>query len=349
MDYIIHLEPWFRAILYNGFGILRDDFYNYSPAYMYLLAFSTLLPVKPVIAIKIICLPFIPIGGYYMTRLAKLFNKPPFIGWLAYSLFLFTPTVIINSSYWGQADVFYGVPLLATIYYLLKKKPLPAMIALGISFSFKAQAAFLGPFILLLLLRKNFSWKYILIPPGIFFLSCLPVVFVGRSFLDVLMTYPTQTITYRHLSYEAASMWAYFRWLDTINFDFGVISGIFLCLIAVIIYNYYGYKKIDINNNEQLFIAALLSLFFMPFILPKMHDRYFYVAEITSIGFLFLDWRYLWTYILMQVSAANVYWADLRRKGELFPLELSATLNLIVLFFLVFLFMRPNRNINNKS
>ena len=37
----------------------------------------------------------------------------------AFAVLLFTPTVAINSAYWGQIDMLWGAAIVATVYYLL--------------------------------------------------------------------------------------------------------------------------------------------------------------------------------------------------------------------------------------
>jgi Gpi18-like mannosyltransferase len=152
-DYTIFLEPWSRLIKENGFLILKEDFYNYAPSYMYLLALTTLIPVKPVITIKLFSLPVIPLGGYYMTRLAARFNLKPVLSWLGFTLTLLAPTILLNSA------LYYGVAGLACVVYFLYQKPYPAMLALGLALAVKFQIIFLGPFLLIMLNRKQIPWK----------------------------------------------------------------------------------------------------------------------------------------------------------------------------------------------
>lgn len=340
LDYVAYLEPWYRAILFNGFSILRDPFYNYAPLYMYLMALATLLPFKAVVSIKLVALPVILLGGFLTNRLAKLLNKEAIWGWLGYSLVILAPTIVINSAYWGQADVFYSVALLACVYYLLDKKPFLAMLTFGVAISFKAQGVFLGPFLLLMLLKKQIPWKYLIIPPLVFLLSMVPVIWVGRPWLDVLLTYFNQANSFRHLTMGAATLWAFFPWLDTNHYDLGVIIGLFLTLVGALIYLVGGYRTLNTSNKPQVLMAALISVAFMPFLLPKMHDRYFYTAELLSIALILVDWRTFLIPLFLQVSTANVYWGSLRRKGYLYPFETSAVINLLVLAAIIWLYYR---------
>jgi Gpi18-like mannosyltransferase len=69
---------------------------------------------------------------------------------------LFTPTVILNSSFWGQADAIHTTFLLACLYFLVTRREIPAFIAFGVAVAFKLQAIFLAPLLLILLLKVGY-------------------------------------------------------------------------------------------------------------------------------------------------------------------------------------------------
>lgn len=330
--------PWYDTIKSGGFSSLRGDFYNYAPTYMYLLAFSTLFPLKPMIAIKLLALLTIPLAGMFMARLVKNIRREPIWCWVGYTITLFTPTVLINASYWGQADIYYSTAVLACISYILDRKPYAAMIAIGIALSFKAQAVLIGPFLLVMLITKRLPWRSIFIPPVIFGLSMLPVILVGKPIGDAFGVYINQANTYHSLCMNCSSIWAPFA--EMIDYDLGVNLGMTITLIGAALYVVILSRKLKNGNNESLVIAAVLSVFLMAYLLPKMLDRYFYSAELLSIGLLLIDWRGFLAYILLQLSTSNLYWQALRNQGLLFPLKDSTIINLHVLLLLIWLFHR---------
>ena len=58
-DYNTYLLPWYNYIkAHGGFAALKDNFSDYNPPYLYLLAFATYLPVDPLIAVKSISVVF---------------------------------------------------------------------------------------------------------------------------------------------------------------------------------------------------------------------------------------------------------------------------------------------------
>src|SRR4029077_4222948 len=71
---------------------------------------------------------------YRIVRLRFPSGPMPLIG---YAVLLFTPTVALNSAYWGQIDMLWAAPLVACVYYLLVVRSLAAMIAFGIGIAAK--------------------------------------------------------------------------------------------------------------------------------------------------------------------------------------------------------------------
>jgi Gpi18-like mannosyltransferase len=342
---LIDFMNWRQEFVSGGFAALKGDFYNYAPTYMYLLALSALFPVDSVIAIKLLTLPMVPLAGYFMARMIYATCQDGFKSWLAYTLTVLTPTIVINAAFWGQADVFYGTAVLACLSYLVQKKPYAAMIAFGVAFAFKAPAVFLGPFLFLMLIKKQLPWKSILLPPLVFLLLGLPAFLVGKPFDDIVFVYFKQSDWYKSLCMNCATIWAFYppHYTD-VDYFLGVKIGNVLTGAAALFYLVSSYFRVKVNNKKHLIAAAVLSVALCPFFLAKMHDRYFYLAELLSIGLVFLDWRYLVVPVLLQISATNLYWLFLRQHGYIYPYEGSAVIMLVVFGLLVWIFWRTTVN-----
>jgi Gpi18-like mannosyltransferase len=52
---------------------------------------------------------------------------------------------------------------------------------------------------------------------------------------------------------------------------------------------------------------ALVSVLFVPFFLPKMHDRYFYPADVISLIYAFYFPQYLFVPIVIMVASFFAY------------------------------------------
>ena len=152
----------------------------------------------------------------------------------------------------------------------------------GISMAFKAQGVFLSPLLLALVLRREVRWRYLLLAPAVMLLALIPALLAGDSILDLLSIYPSQAGQYEQLSMHAPSV---FSWMpDTGRFygyfyPAGLIAAAAIALcFAILVY------KSKVNITPSLLVElATISVMLMPFLLPKMHERYFYPADVFTI------------------------------------------------------------------
>lgn len=297
---------WYDFLKQNGvMGLADDDFSNYPPAYLYLLWVFTLISdfITPAHALKIIPTLFDIISAVAIFKIARLKfddDKP----YLLTVIFLLLPTVTFNSTGWGQIDSAYGCFLLVCFYFLLKEKPLQAMIAFGIGFSFKAQAIFLLPFLGIMFLWKKIKWYYFFIPPVIYILFALPTLFLGRSLESILLLYVGQASQFQNLARYAPNLYFvipndYFHPVFEIGF------GIFI--ISMLVWAWINWRANPPFTQKKIALTALASVVLVPFLLPKMLDRYFYPADILSFAVAILLPELWFIPIMFQISSGLVY------------------------------------------
>ncbi len=131
-DFKFHLSAWYDFIVNNGyFYALKHRFSNYTPAYLYLLIFSSALP--KIVAIKLISIIFDFVCAFFVYKIVRLKYPEGMAPIFAALLTLFSPTVVINGSFWGQSDVIYTTGLLACIYFLLTKRKNYGFFAFGLA------------------------------------------------------------------------------------------------------------------------------------------------------------------------------------------------------------------------
>ena len=151
-DYDVYTKVWYDTLQTMGYAALKTDFSNYSPPYLYLLYLVVqFLPnMQPVVAIKIpsIITDFVCAGLVY--QIIRVKSNNPVLALLGYVATLLAPVMILNSSFWGQADSIYTAALLACLYFLLLRRNWLALLSFGIAFAFKLQAIFLAPLLVIL-------------------------------------------------------------------------------------------------------------------------------------------------------------------------------------------------------
>lgn len=114
---------------------------------------------------------------------------------IAFTVVLFAPTVLVNSSWWGQRDSIYAAFCLGSLYFLLRNKPWWAAIFFGLAMSFKLQAIFFLPVLIIVLVVNRQRALSLLAVPATFALMLLPAALAGRDWGSLLMIYPNQVST----------------------------------------------------------------------------------------------------------------------------------------------------------
>lgn len=307
VDYKYFLDPWYDFIAsHGGFSALKYGFADYTPSYLYwLLIASTLLSGLPkILAIKLFAMTIDFICAFFTYKIVKL--KYP-VGRMANWAFLaviLSPTVIYNSSLWGQCDVIYTTGLIACVYFLSIHKQIPAFISFGVALSFKLQAMFLAPLLLTLLVKKRISWLYLPIIPLVYLVAMLPAWIAGRPIKELLFLYLQQGNKYQQLAKGAPN---FYQFIPNEFYNIFLPTGLILTVFAIFSLSYLVYKsKLEITQ-ERLIYLGTISVFFMPYLLPKMHERYFYPTDILSIIFVFYFPQHRWVAISVQLASFFSY------------------------------------------
>ncbi|MBW4666235.1 MAG: hypothetical protein KME60_02035 [Cyanomargarita calcarea GSE-NOS-MK-12-04C] len=307
VDYKFFLAPWYDFIAsHGGFAALKYSFADYTPSYLYwILISATLLSGLPkILAIKLFAMSvdfLCAFLTYKIVRLKYPQGRMPIFAFLAVIL---SPTVIYNSALWGQCDSIYTTGIVACIYFLSIQKQIPALVSFGVAISFKLQAMFIAPLLLILLLKKRISWYYLPLVPAVYVVAILPSWFAGRPISELLLIYFSQANKYKELSKNAPNL---YQWIPNDFYNIVAPIGLILTVCVIFLFAYIVYKSRLEITQDRLIHLATLSVLFMPYILPKMHERYFYPADIFSIIFAFYFPRYRWVAIVVQLASFFSY------------------------------------------
>lgn len=329
------LVPWYDFIASHGFiQSLSQNFYNYNPPYIYLIGLATFFRWIPkLFAIKIISVLFDFVAAAAAFCIVSLKRADKQRAWLAFFTVLMAPTVFIESGFWGQCDIIYTSFILWMVYFLLREKYFTALVCFSLAFVFKSQAVFFAPLILFLLIRRKLPAYSLFIPIVIYLLSILPAWAAGRPLLDLFSIYFSQAGTYNSLSMNAPSLFFFFS--GEANYSLtGIAIGLILAVLFVIGYLTLRIKKNFLDSLDFYFFDACLLAFFLPFLLPKMHERYFFPAALFFLIVAYFDKKALWIGILLQLSNLLSY------LGFLYRLPVNTTaiafaINLILAVFIV--------------
>lgn len=290
-DYLFWTQHWYADIREQGFAVFRSGFTNYAPLYLYLLyVVSELFPSLPdVVAIKLPSLVFDYVCALFVYKVVRIKYGRGYVANLAFMVTIFAPTMVLNSAAWGQADSVYTAMLVVAVYFLLLGRQARAFLALGVAFAFKLQTIFLTPLLLVLLLRRAISWRYVPLIPLVYALSAVPSWLVGRPARDLATLYLGQAGTYEELNRNAPNMYA---WFPTHLYEHLYHAGLVWAVAVCFLFVYVVFKSTVRLDTSRIAEIALLSALIMPYVLPKMHDRYFFPADMLSLVFAFFYPRF---------------------------------------------------------
>jgi Gpi18-like mannosyltransferase len=307
-DTALYLLPWYEFARAHGLASLGQTFTNYTPFYSYLLVLASRFDgwAEPWHLIKAISFVFEFGCAIVAARLVSTGGARAPMPALAFVCVWLAPTVLYNGALWGQADSIWTFFCLLSLYFLCRHKPGAGMISFGAGFAIKAQAVFFGPFVLGLVLRRKIPWPWLAAIPAMYFVLAMPALLLGQPLADVISVYWRQAETYRRLSANAANLWLF---VPNQFYATGVIVGLLLAsIVGLALAATIARSKIRFSTELTVLVAAL-SLLLMPFLLPKMHDRYFYAFEVTAIVLACLNPKLMAVAILAQLDGVLSYFA----------------------------------------
>jgi Gpi18-like mannosyltransferase len=284
-DYQAFLSSWYDHFLHEGrwagLGKLDNEkFASYPPLYMTAMSLLTFLPIPKLYAIKALSCIFDFIGALLFYRLAKLGGKDSGNAFASICLLLFLPTVVMNGSVWAQCDMMYTTCFLWSFYSYFKGRFTQSMIAFGFAISLKPQAIFWIPFLYPLLFTGRIPIRHLIWPPIIFVVSGLPECIAGRPFFHMLFHWLRVT-PLPGLSLGAPN---WYQWMPAVGGDFAWWAGVALGGLAAAVLILFAVKHHGILGSPKSSISfLLLCLLLLPFLLPGMHERYFFAADVFSL------------------------------------------------------------------
>ena len=258
---------------------------------------------------------------------------------LAGCLLLLLPTVVANGSYWGQCDALYGALILHALADAMDRRPGRSVVLLAVAFSFKLQAIFLIPLWCAFWFARRVKFRHLLLFPATYFVTILPALLLGKPLSDTLGVYLGQMEVNSALSFNAASAYQlipYGTVLDeTLAARIGIVAA-FVLVLGVLGALFPFRRTLD---NASLLTAGVVMAAGVPFLLPYMHDRYFFLADTLTLVWVCAGLGHvLWT-VLAQLSSLSAYLTYFRMKftcplrlgNAVFAMGLEALMMLAVL------------------
>ncbi|MBU2662275.1 DUF2029 domain-containing protein [Actinoplanes bogorensis] len=286
---------------------LGADVGNYNAPFVYLLAFLHLVPGPLLFKIKALFVLFDVALAFFTYRIVALRHPYSRIPAAAALVVVMLPTVVLNASWWGQMDAMWAAPALGAVYYLLRGRPWVGVALCGVALAIKPQGVFIFPLLLLLALAGRIPWRTLLAAPAAYLALDLPAILVGRNPVELLTIYSMnrQAVNVPELSLRAPNVFALvtgstredsLRMLGYL-FCAAVVIGVIYVLIA---------KAVELTTERIVVVAALFAIL-VPFLLPGMHERYFFLADVTMLVLAVFVPRLWYVPLLVQASSLLSY------------------------------------------
>lgn len=283
LDYQNFLTVWvdfFRR--HGGFRALNTPVGNYNIPYLYFLALFSYSGIRDLYLIKLLSVFFDVVLAYAAMQLVGKCTQSDRKRLFCFFAVLFMPTVVLNGALWGQCDSTYTALAVLGIYLALDDRPVLSMMSIALSFGFKLQAVFVMPVYAVLWMYGKFSWKHFLIFPLSYVLLVLPAVLLGRPFLETLTLYFNQTGSIGSgLNYNSPSVFALIR--GAVNEQAASKIAILAAFIYMCVVLFAALLHYDRLSDRSIVAMAVLFAIGIPFLLPHMHDRYFFASDVLTL------------------------------------------------------------------
>lgn len=304
-DYIHCLLPWTKKL---GSLPLKEalstSIGDYNLPYLYYLTALSRTNWDELLHIKSLSCLFDVILAYVVMRLVMLKTEDRRLQLASYLIILISPTIMMNSAQWAQCDSIYVSLCLISVLAALTSRGRLCAISWTLAFCFKLQAIFILPALCVALFMGRVKIRHLLWIPVVYLATLLPALISGRSLISCIEIYFNQTGEYNKLYLNAPSVWRFFGPTrpESLN-NMAVLVAVGGLIIFTLLCLSFCRKM----NSEQLLKLFFISSLLAPFILPRMHERYYYTAEVLALVYFMYDRRKWYVPITLTFSSIVGY------------------------------------------
>lgn len=282
VDYEYSLLRWYNGLKEGGsLAALADYQGDYNLPYTTILYFLTLIPVPPIISIKMVSILFDYLEAVLLMKIVMTAGEKErryLNGILTYGLVLLNPLAVINSGYLAQSESIWAYFALLSFWYIWQEKPVRGMWAMGFGLAMKLQAIFLLPIVLIIYFyKKKFSILHLLWIPVAIQTLCIPAIIGGCSFDIAWKKYSAMFGFYPYLYYYYPNIWTFFKEPPYYLFGKTAIAVTFMALLMFAVLFIQSGRKHTLRNYLDYIVWTSMTC---AMLLPCMHERYNYIAEL---------------------------------------------------------------------
>lgn len=344
-DYNNFLSHWYAFFRENGgFQAVAKAVGDYNVPYLYFMAFISYLSIPDLYLIKLFSIVFDVVLAWGCLRLVRSLTRErqgstaPLI---AFAAALLLPTVVLNSAFWGQCDGIYGALCIHAAALLLEGKNKTSVALMALAFSFKLQAIFVLPLWGVLWLAGKVKFRELWVFPLTYLASVVPAIMLGKPMGEILDIYLNQMGEYPRLVLNAPSIYQIIPYNAQVNEGLASALGIAAAGALVLALLTAGFLLRDRLDRELAMSMAVVLCIGVPFLLPRMHERYFFLADVFTLCWACANVRRVPAMVLAGGSSLMSYIVYLRLKfiyvvhigGNTFVMLIEMLLMLAALVF----------------
>lgn len=198
--------------------------------------------------------------------------------------------------------------LLAFYRLILAGKPTLALACFGTALAFKLQAIFIGPTLLALVLTGELQlWQFIAVPAS-YLLWMLPAALAGRPWKQLLLVYSSQYNAPSRLAMHLPNpLFMIQGWISMQHVVAATRISLAIASLASLLVAWVYLRRPRMHNPVGLLTMLTLCPLIEAYLLPKMHDRYFFVGDVFAIVLIAVRPALWFAALLLQASAFIVY------------------------------------------
>lgn len=318
LDYTQFLSEWYDYFKANGgFAAIAGSVGDYNAPYLYFMAAISYLDTPGLYLIKLFSILWDVVLAWGCLRLARSLTRErqgSAAPLMAFGAALLLPTAVLNGAYWGQCDAIYGALCVHAAASALDGRNKASAALMGVAFAFKLQSIFVLPLWGVLWLAGKVKFRELWMFPLAYLAMIVPALALGKPLGDIVGVYFKQMGEYSRLTLNAPSVYQFIPYKLPLDEQMASRLGILAAGALVLALLVLGFRLRGRLDRDTVMAAAMVLCVGVPFLLPHMHERYFFLADVFTLCWACADRRRAPAAVLVCGSSLASYCVYLRLK-----------------------------------
>jgi Gpi18-like mannosyltransferase len=181
------------------------------------------------------------------------------------------------------------------------------------------------------MLKGRIPWLYFFVVPLIYLVFGSAAAVIGRSWESIISLYVGQVDQFEYLAMYVPNLYSF---IPNIYYQPALKMGLLIFFAVMLCWAYLSWRSKMILTPYRILFLALASVAIVPFLLPKMHDRYFYPADVFSFVVAVFNPE-LWFLPVLYQGISGLSYTSFLFQWSTDYVKIAAVLNTITLGYLL--------------